>query len=186
MRKPIDEPMFYSYPGMVAVVTSRHKGIQNVMASGWHTYIGSSPGIYGISLRKETYSYELIEQSGVFGVHFLPGHHSEWIQAAGTFSGRDTDKFSKFGITYEEGIKVNVPILTEAYFAYECKVIDIKTYGDHEWIAGEVVQRYQDPEYFLENGMVNLDKLQIPMYVGRSSYRILDGSAKEKVHPFYL
>lgn len=55
MRQPIEEPIFYSYPGMVAVVTSRHEGVQNVMASGWHTYIGSSPGVYGISfVRKHT------------------------------------------------------------------------------------------------------------------------------------
>ncbi|WP_315372121.1 flavin reductase family protein [Paenibacillus xylanexedens] len=186
MRQPIEEPIFYSYPGMVAVVTSRHEGVQNVMASGWHTYIGSSPGVYGISLHKETYSYELIEKSGVFGVHFLPGHRSEWIQAAGTFSGRDTDKFTRFGIPYEEGIKVSVPILTDAYFAYECKVMEITTYGDHEWIAGEVLQRYQDQKYFLENGMVDLEKLQIPMYTGRSAYRIMDARTEEKIHPFHL
>nr|WP_145402861.1 flavin reductase family protein [Paenibacillus xylanexedens] len=186
MHKPIDEPIFYSYPGMVAIVTSRDGDRHNVMASGWHTYIGSSPGVYGISLRKETYSYQLIEQSGVFGVHFLPAQRSEWIQAAGTFSGKDTDKFSRFGITYSNGLKVDVPVLDDAYFAYECKVIDITTYGDHEWIAGEVMQRYQDEYYFLENGMVDLEKLKIPMYTGRSSYRILDADATEKVHPFHL
>lgn len=78
MLQSIEEPKFYSYPGMVAVVTSRHEGVQNVMASGWHTYIGSSPGVYGISfVRKHTpmnssrrvaYSvfifYPLIDRSG--------------------------------------------------------------------------------------------------------------------------
>ncbi|WP_431087808.1 hypothetical protein [Paenibacillus sp. 8b26] len=55
MRTLIADPAIHAYPGMVAVVTSRHDGVQNIMSSGWHTYIGSSPGMYGISLRKETY-----------------------------------------------------------------------------------------------------------------------------------
>ncbi|RXZ83163.1 flavin reductase [Paenibacillaceae bacterium] len=186
MRLPISEPLFYSYPGMVAVVTSRFNGKQNVMASGWHTYIGSSPGVYGISLRKETYTYPLIEQSGVFGVHFLPARCSEMIQAVGTYSGQDIDKFEKFNIAYEEGLKADIPVLTDAYFAYECKTMQITTFGDHEWIAGEILQCYQDGECFLNNGLPDFSKLAIPLYIGRSTYRTLDQHAVEKNHPFYL
>ncbi|MEK8130944.1 flavin reductase family protein [Paenibacillus filicis] len=186
MRLPIEEELWYSYPGMVAVVTARYKGKQNIMASGWHTYIGSSPGIYGISLRKETYTYSLIEQSGEFGVHFLPARCSEMIQAVGTFSGRDMDKFEKLGIPYEEGLRTDIPVLTDAYFAYECKTMNITTYGDHEWIAGEIVQRYQDRDYFLEDGLPDFSRLEIPLYVGRSTYRTLNQQSTEKKHPLYL
>jgi len=186
MRLPTQEELWYAYPGMVAIITARYNGKQNVMASGWHTYIGSSPGIYGISIRKETYTYQLIEQSGAFGVHFMPARCSEMIQAVGTYSGRDVNKFERFNISYEEGLKANIPVLTDAYFAYECKTIDIKTYGDHEWIAGEILQRYQDQDCFLDNGLPDLTKIEIPLYVGRSRYRILNQHAVEKDHPFHL
>jgi len=186
MRIPIKETLTYAYPGMVAVVTSRHKGEQNIMASGWHTYVGSDPGIYGISLRKETHTYQLIKQSGVFGVHFLPASCSELIQAVGTYSGRDINKFDKLNITYEEGLKVDVPILSDAYVAYECQVMNITTYGDHEWIAGEIVQCYQDRDVFLDNGLPDFAKLEIPLYLGRSTYRTLDQQTVEKIHPIYL
>ncbi|MFJ7649169.1 flavin reductase family protein [Lysinibacillus sp. NPDC097279] len=185
MRKPVDRPVWYAYPGMVAVVTTQHNGEKNVMASGWHTYIGSSPSMYGISLRKETHTYKLIEKSGVFAINFLPGHCSELIQAVGTRSGVDIDKFKEFNISYEQGIKADVPILTEAYFAYECRVHSIATLADHEWIAGEVLQRYIDQDLFLENGLPNLDKLDIPLYIGRSNYRILNSDAEEHHHAFY-
>ncbi|MFF2481719.1 flavin reductase family protein [Paenibacillus sp. NPDC058071] len=185
MREPIQETLTYNYPGMVAVVTSRYNGEQNVMASGWHTYVGSSPGIYGISLRKETHTYNLIKQSGVFGVHFLPASCSEIIQAAGSFSGRDVNKFEKFNIAYEEGLKADIPVLSDAYVAYECKTLSITTFGDHEWFAGEIVQCYQDRERFLDNGLPDLTKLEIPLYLGRSTYRTLDRSAEEKFHPFF-
>jgi flavin reductase (DIM6/NTAB) family NADH-FMN oxidoreductase RutF len=171
---------------MVAIVTARHEGQQNIMASGWHTYIGSSPGIYGISLRKETFTYSLIEQSGAFGVHFLPAHCSEIIQAVGTYSGRDLDKFKEFNIGYEEGLQVDIPVLTDAYFAYECRTLSITSLGDHEWIAGEIVQRYRDDQCFLENGLPDFSKLEIPLYTGRSTYKILNHESPEKNHPMYL
>ncbi|EFV73500.1 hypothetical protein HMPREF1012_00163 [Bacillus sp. BT1B_CT2] len=184
MRAPIDEPIWYAYPGMVAVVTAQYEGEKNAMASGWHTYIGSSPGMYGISLNNETFTYKLIEKSGVFGVNFLPGRCSELIQALGTHSGRDINKFEAFHIQYEEGLKAEVPILTDAYFAYECKVHSISTLGDQEWIAGEVLQRYQDKELFLKKGMPNLEKLDVTLHIGGSSYRILNSQAEEHQHAF--
>ncbi|SCY10047.1 NADH-FMN oxidoreductase RutF, flavin reductase (DIM6/NTAB) family [Paenibacillus polysaccharolyticus] len=186
MRQPIQDESWYSYPGMVAIVTARHEGKQNIMASGWHTYIGSSPGIYGISLRKETYTYTLIEQSGAFGVHFLPAHCSEIIQAVGTYSGRDLDKFKEFNIEYEEGLQVDIPVLTDAYFAYECRTLSITSFGDHEWIAGEIVQRYRDDSCFLENGLPDFSKLEVPLYAGRSTYKILNQESAEKNHPLHL
>ena len=87
MRIPTSKPGWHTYPGMVAIVTSMNENQKNVMAAGWHTYIGQDPGYYGISLRKETHSFKLIKESGVFGVNFLTGTDSEWIQAAGTYSG---------------------------------------------------------------------------------------------------
>jgi len=32
-----------------------------------------------------------------------------------------------------------VPVLKDAYAAYECKLVDSKPYGDHLWIVGEIV-----------------------------------------------
>lgn len=184
MRTPIQEPIWYSYPGMIAVVTARYNGKQNVMASGWHTYIGSNPGMYGISLQKKAYTYHMIEKSGVFGVHFLPANCSEFIQAVDTCSGSEIDKFQTFNIPYENGLKADIPVLTDAYFAYECEVKSITTIADQEWIVGEIVQRYQDKELFLDDGLPNLAKLAIPIHIGRSTYRILDDKAPEKIHTF--
>ncbi|TSB47233.1 flavin reductase family protein [Alkalicoccobacillus porphyridii] len=182
MRTPTEKPGWHTYPGMVAIVTSKHEDQCNVMAAGWHTYIGQNPGYYGISLRKETYSFKLIQESRTFGVNFLTGTHSEWIQASGTYSGSVTDKFKTLDIPYERGIKVDVPILLDAYFAYECKVVDITTYGDHEWIVGEVMLTYQDKNLFSENGLPDLAKISIPTYLGRSEYRMINEHTDGKTH----
>ncbi|WP_339315891.1 flavin reductase family protein [Paenibacillus sp. FSL R10-2734] len=186
MRKPTETLDWNTYPGIVAIVSSQLGEIKNIMASGWHTFIGMQPHRYGISLRRETYSYQLIKDSGYFGINFLPAKCSELIQAVGTFSGKDIDKFREFNISYEDGLKANVPILSDAYFAYECKVVDIVNYGDHDWIVGDVLITYKDEELFHENRLPNFSKLSIPLYVGRSSYRVINDQVEVKTHDLYL
>ncbi|CAM4330535.1 flavin reductase family protein [Saccharibacillus endophyticus] len=180
MKKAVEGELTYSYPGMVAVVTSRSGEERNVMASGWHSYIGSGPAFYGISLREAAHSYGLIRESGVFGVHFLPAACSEQIQGTGTLSGRDVDKLSALNLTFDDGEQTGVPILRDAYVAYECRVKDIHAYGDHYWIVGEIVQAYRDDAVFGENGLPDLNKLNLPLYMGRAVYRVLDERAERR------
>jgi flavin reductase (DIM6/NTAB) family NADH-FMN oxidoreductase RutF len=172
----------HSYPGMVAIVTAKWQGKQNVMAAGWHSYISISPPIYGVAIAKERYTQHLILGSGVFGIQFLPAERSEWIQHLGVDSGHDVDKFVELGLEYQDGLTVDVPILSEAYVAYECRVLDVQTYGDHEWIVGAIAQFYRDDELFLENGLPDFRRLEIPLYLGRSEYLVLDESVRRKQH----
>ncbi|CAM3278912.1 MULTISPECIES: flavin reductase family protein [Saccharibacillus] len=182
MRKAIEGEKMHAYPGMVALVTSQLEEQSNVMAAGWHAYIGASPGMYGIALREETFTYGLVRPSGVFGVNFLPAAQTEAIQGAGTFGGHEGGKLERLGLGFEPGLKTGVPILSDAYMAYECRVVDINAYGDHYWIVGEIVQVYQDEALFGADGLPDLSKLSIPLYMGRASYRILDERAENKIH----
>ena len=182
MRQPTSKPIRHSYPGMVALVTARWRGEQNIMAAGWHSFISIDPPIYGVAVGLERFTYHLVKESRVFGVNFLAADRSEIIQAVGVTSGRDVDKFAAYGLAYTEGLTVDVPILSEAYVAYECSVIDARTYGDHDWFVATLNMSYRDNELFLDNGLPNLQKLEIPLYMGRSDYAILDAKARRNTH----
>ncbi|WP_440114690.1 flavin reductase family protein [Paenibacillus sp. QZ-Y1] len=130
--------------------------------------MATGPGHYGFGLREATLSYELLTKSREFAIHFLPAEKSEWIQAVGTFSGRDVDKF-----------------IEDAYFVYECRVVGQNRYGTHDWFVGEVIQAHQDKSVFNEDSLVDFNKIDIPLYIGRSEYRILDHNAPVKNHPLY-
>jgi flavin reductase (DIM6/NTAB) family NADH-FMN oxidoreductase RutF len=182
MRKATAIPFMHSYPGMVAVITSSWQGRQNVMAAGWHSYLSIDPPMYGIAVGRERFSYRLIKESGVFGVQFLPAERARWIQLVGANSGRDVDKFAAYGISWEPGLIIDVPILTSAYVAYECQVVDLRAYGDHDWFAAEIVQFYRDDHLFLENGLPDFAQLAIPLYLGRSEYAMLDATARREKH----
>lgn len=182
MRKPTKRLVMHSYPGMVAIVTARWNQKQNVMAAGWHSYISIDPPIYGVAVAKERFTHHLIQHSGSFGVHFFPAGKSEWIQKVGVLSGAAVDKFAQLGIEYEQGLTADLPILTDAYVAYECRVLDVQTYGDHDWFVGTITQFYRDDDLFLENNLPDFHQLQIPLYLGRSTYAVLDADVEFKHH----
>jgi len=64
--------------------------------------------------------------------------------------------------------------------AYECRLVDVQTYGDHDWFVGAITQFYRDEELFQENGLPDLTRLQIPLYLGRSTYAVLNADTECK------
>ncbi|WP_042224853.1 flavin reductase family protein [Oceanobacillus manasiensis] len=183
MRKPIEGTVMHSYPGMIALVTSYNEGKYNIMAAGWHSYISMDPPIYGVAIGNERYTHKLVNESASFAVNFLPYEKAASIQGTGSISGIAHDKFEPLGLPFEKGITIPAPILVDAYVAYECKVIDRNTYGDHDWFVGEITQCYRDDTKFLDNGLPNLKEIDIPLYLGRSSYSKIDN--KSEIETFF-
>lgn len=170
MIQLINQTVMHSYPGMVALVTVSHGEDNNVMAAGWHSYISYQPPIYGVSIGRERHTHKLVKSAGKFAINFMPYEYSALIQQAGVYTGSKVNKFEKANISFDHGSATNSPILSDAYIAYECEVIDCNSYGDHDWFVANIVQFYRDPDKFLENGMPDFDKLTIPLYLGRSTY----------------
>ncbi|WP_100374273.1 flavin reductase family protein [Bacillus sp. FJAT-45037] len=178
MREKVNQTVMHSYPGMVALVTVTADGQSNVMAAGWHTYISYEPPMYGVAIGRERHSYPLLKEAGTFAINFLPFEKVEEIQKSGILTGARVDKLKN--LPYEAGEETGAPILKDAYVAYECKTVDIQTYGDHDLFVARLVGFYRDQEKFLDSGLPNLEKLNIPLYLGRSTYVKLDQSVEHK------
>ncbi|WP_216828470.1 flavin reductase family protein [Alkalihalobacterium elongatum] len=183
MIEVINKQVMHSYPGMVALVTVSHKGEDNIMAAGWHSYISYEPPIYGVAIGRERHTYQLIKEAGKFAINFVPFKEANFIQQAGVYSGANVNKFKQGNMKFDKGLSTNSPILHKAYIAYECEVIDRNSYGDHDWFVGDIVQFYRDNDLFLENGLPNFEKLSIPLYIGRSTYSSVDKNSKFVDHP---
>ncbi|UCZ53658.1 flavin reductase family protein [Bacillus shivajii] len=174
MLKSTNETVLHCYPGLVALVTAKHEGVQNIMAAGWHSYISYDPPIYGVAIAEERFTHHLVEGSKGYAINFVPAEYAHYIERSGKLTGKDGDKFREIGAEWIEGDVVSAPILKDAYVAYECEVIDINTYGDHDWIVGNIRKFHQDKSKFNESGLPDFEKLQLPLYLGRSNYLIAD------------
>ncbi len=162
---------FYQhYPRVPMILTSHSGGKDNAMAVAWHTPIRTTPPLYGVTLNLKRYSRELILESGKFGVNFLPWEKAQLIARVGGISGWEADKFEKFKIVKDESVNASVPILKDAYAAYECKVVDHKIYEPIEWFVGQIVATYFNEEAFTKEQLLDLGKVNLALYFGADVY----------------
>lgn len=161
---------YHFYPKLATVVTVRAGGKRNGMAAAWSSPISFEPPIYGVSISSKRYTYGLILEAKEFVVNFLPIGARRLIAAFGRTSGREFDKFERFGIETEEPLKLHSPILKAAYAAYECKLLDHRTYGDHDWFVGEVLAIHYEKDLFSPDGVLDLDKVAPALYLGNDLY----------------
>lgn len=178
MRKWTEKTVMHSYPGMVALVTAECNGKINMMAAGWHSFISYEPPIYGVAIAKERYTHQLVEKAGEFAINFVPEAYVDYIQYSGSATGTNIDKMKELKAPYTQGKTIGAPILEEAYIAYECKVMDQRTYGDHDWFVGKITGFYKEEKLFREDGLPDWEKLAIPLYLGRSQYMIAGKEAR--------
>lgn len=162
---------FYQhYPALAAVVTARLGEKANAMAAAWHSSLSRKPPLYGVAISPKRFTHDLILEVGEFGVNFLPFERVEIIAAVGGSTGREVDKFEAFKIAEERPVLTSVPILQDAYAAYECKLVSHHTFGDHTWFVGEILRVHLLEEALTEEGVLDLVRVTPSLYLGADLY----------------
>ena len=160
----------YHYPVIAAIVTSHAIDRDDAMTVGWHSPVSMNPPLYGIAITSSRFTYELIMRSGEFAVNFVGFELAELLASVGGSKGKDVDKFERFGIIKDSPSKTSVPLLKDAYACYECKLVDHKPYGDHEWIVGEIVATRLAEDGFTEAEIIDTSKVSAALYIGSDLY----------------
>ena len=88
----------------------------------------------------------------------------------GGSSGQNVDKFHRFNIAKVKPVKTGVPILEASYAAYECQLVDDRSYGDHKLLIGEIVAVHLLKEAFAPEEVLDLDKVSPILYLGHELY----------------
>src|SRR3989338_2469494 len=107
-------------PRETVLITSRGSSIQfgkdllkdNVAPTDWHLPI--SPSHFAISIPKNSFTAQLIAQSGVFVVNFVGLGFTDAVRLLGKSSGHTVDKFSTYSIAKEEANGVDCSRLKDA------------------------------------------------------------------------
>jgi flavin reductase (DIM6/NTAB) family NADH-FMN oxidoreductase RutF len=164
----------HHYPKVAAIVTASARGRDDAMTAAWHSSISLRPPLYGVAITTKRFTYQLITESREFGINFIPSEKAFLAAGIGGTSGQQMNKFERFNIKKEKPLKTTVPILKDAYAAYECKLVDSKPYGDHIWIVGEIVAVHFLEEAFTAAEVLDLDKIKPLLYVGSDFYASTD------------
>lgn len=136
--------------GPVTIITSAHGGKSNVMAASWAMPLDYDPPKVLLVLDGTSYSRELVDASGEFGLQIPKRRIAAQTVAVGQSSGRDGDKFARFGLKTFPAQKIAAPMLEDCVAWLECKVIPDSTQRYDLFIA-EVVASYVDSAVFHDN-----------------------------------
>ena len=161
-------------PKSVAIVTSSSRGKDNAMTAAWHSCVSLKPPLYGVAISPKRFSYQLIAESKEFGINFVPFNKASLAARVGGIPGGEIDKFKRLHIKKEKSLKTGIPILKDAYAAYECKLVDSRTYGDHFWVIGEIVAVHLLEEALTLEGTLDLGKMEPLIYLGADFYATAD------------
>ncbi len=164
----------HHYPRTTVIVTASSLGKDNAMTAAWHSSISVNPPLYGVSISPKRFTYQLISESKEFGINFIPFETAFLATQAGGISGQAIDKFEKLNIKKVKPLKTGVPILVDAYAAYECKLVDSKPYGDHVWMVGEIVAVHYLEEAFTPESVLDLARVKPLLYLGSELYTSAD------------
>ena len=103
---PVGEVRRYLEPGPIMLVSSRWKGKANIMTMGWHMVMETEPSLIGCYIWDKNHSFEMVRRSRECVVNVPTVDLGAKVVGIGNCSGRDVDKFAKFGLTAVAGAKV--------------------------------------------------------------------------------
>lgn len=146
--------------GPTVLVTSAGGGCRDVMAAAWSMPVEFTPPRLAVVIDKRTYTRELVQASGQFGVCIPGAALADATYGVGVLSGRDVDKFARFGLEARPGPVLGLPVIETGCVAWlECRLIPEPHVEEaYDTCFGEVVAAAADPRVFV-NGRWITDEL---------------------------
>lgn len=111
-------------PGPVVLVTTHDGHKPNIMTISWTMVMNFIP-VFAITTGAWNHSFAALGKQRECVIAIPTVDLLDTVVGIGTCSGRDTDKFSKFGLTAMPGKSVKAPLIGECLANIECAVIDI-------------------------------------------------------------
>ena len=132
-------------PGPVVLLTTAHRGASNVMTMSWHTMMEFEPPLVGCVVSENDFSFAALNSTRQCALNIPTAELATQVVGCGNSSGRQVDKFARFGLTPVPATAVVAPLIGECYAGLECRVVDARLKKRYNFFVLEVVQAWIDP-----------------------------------------
>lgn len=158
-KVPFAKPgnQLYPIPAVMVSTLNPDTGKPNIFTVAWTGTICSDPPMVSISVRRERYSFGIIEKTGEFVINLTTEALASAADFCGVRSGRDIDKFEALGLTPGKSCKIKAPTVDESPVSIECRVTQSIDLGSHVMFLAEVVCVQADEAYMDENNTFHLE-----------------------------
>ena len=132
-------------PGPVVLLTTARKGRANVMAMSWHMMVEFNPPLVACIVSNADYSFAALRATKECVIAIPALKLAAKVVEIGNCSGREMDKFARFGLTPVPAERVAPPLVAECFVNLECKVVNTHLVNKYGLFVLEVVKAWTDP-----------------------------------------
>ncbi len=137
----------------------------NIITVAWAGTVNSDPPMVSVSIRKNRYSHDLIQESGEFVVNLVDEAHCRALDFCGVKTGQTTDKFAACGLTPMPAMNLqHAPAIAECPAYLACRVKQVLELGSHDLFLGEVVGVQVRGDLFDADGSLHLERAGLVCY----------------------
>jgi len=132
-------------PGPVVLLTTARKGRANIMTMSWHMMVEFEPPLIACVVSSADYSFGALRATKECVIAVPALELAPKVVEIGNCSGRDVDKFERFGLTSAPAELVEPPLVVECFANLECKVVDSRLVNKYNLFVLEVLKAWSDP-----------------------------------------
>jgi len=162
-------PRKLMFPCPTGLVVTGTMDKANIVTIAWVSLLTSQPPMLGISVGQKGYSGNEIKRNGDFTVNIASAGIMTEADFCGITSGKDTDKFSKTGLTRIPSKIVKSPIIKECPLNLECILIKSDIVGVTNHFIGKIVETHIDTDKLEDPGnytSFDIDAIDPLIYIG--------------------
>lgn len=150
----ISYPLYKAFmliePGPVVLVTTSDEKRSNIMTLSWTMVLDFAPR-FAFMTGPWNYSFDALMKTRECVIAVPAVGLSEKVVGIGSCSGKDVDKFKKFGLTAVDAAEVKAPLIAECYANLECRVVDYV--NEHsifvlDCVKAWVDEKEENPRFF--------------------------------------
>ncbi|MBZ5672436.1 MAG: flavin reductase family protein [Acidobacteriia bacterium] len=132
-------------PGPVVLLTTARRGRVNVMTLSWHMMVEFEPPLVACVVSNRNHSFAALRATkecviAIPGLELAPK-----VVGVGNCSGRNVEKFERFGLTAAPAELVAPPLVAECFANLECRVADTRFVNRYCMFVLEVLKAWTDP-----------------------------------------
>lgn len=132
-------------PGPVVLLTTARRGRANIMTLSWHMMVEFEPPRVACVVSSADYTFAALRATKECVIAIPPLELAPKVVEVGNCSGRDVDKFERFGLASIPAERVAPPLVAECFANLECQVIDTRLVNRYSLFVLEVLKAWIDP-----------------------------------------
>ncbi len=147
MRKkslPLSQVYRLLEPGPVVLITTGDSRRPNVMAMSWHMMVDFEPPLVGCVVSNRDFTFGILRKTKECVINIPTVEIAKKVTGIGNTSGRNIDKFKRFGLTTSQASQVRAPLIDECHASFECKVVDMSLVNKYNVFILKVVKAWID------------------------------------------